>query len=82
MRDELDPVLLRHFSQQHEPLPADAFARQLAQLIHQQPAGPWRAALNGIAAGCALGIRSLARLRHAGLLAFAGAAVTLWALLT
>jgi hypothetical protein len=81
MRDELDPVLLRHFALGQQDLPAEEFMTRLEDILRQHRSGLGSAVAGGTFAGVAVAISSFARLRHLGLLAFTGAALTLWALL-
>jgi hypothetical protein len=81
MRDELDPVVLRHFALRQEPLAPGEFMSSLDQLLQQQRSGLGSSVVRGTFTGFALAIRTVARLRHVGLLALTGAALTVWALL-
>jgi hypothetical protein len=83
MPDELDPQLLRRFAQAHQPLIDAQFTAQvMARLQHTQrlrlSLSAARDLTATIVAAVTTGIRAPLRLRHAGLLAIAAAAVTLW----
>ena len=83
MPDELDPRLLRWFAQTRQPLSDAQFTAQvMAHLPHTRRVRLSLSAARDItatiAAAVATGIRAPLRLRHAGLLALAAAAVTLW----
>jgi hypothetical protein len=84
MPDELDAQLLRRFADSHQPLVDAQFVAQV--LARMPPASGVRlhpAALRsvpGTIVGALLtGIAAPLRLRHAGLMALAAAAVTVWA---
>jgi hypothetical protein len=85
MPDELDPLLLRWFAQTRQPLIDAQFTAQvIAQLQHTRrrrlrlSLSAARDLTATILAAVTTGIRAPLRLRHAGLLAIAAAAVTLW----
>jgi hypothetical protein len=83
MPDELDPLLLRWFAQTRQPLIDAQFTAQvIAQLQHTRRLRLSLSAARDITAtilaAVTTGIRAPLRLRHAGLLAIAAAAVTLW----
>ncbi len=83
MPDELDTQLLRWFGDSRQPLvDAQFVARVTARLPRQRGA---RASFSGarsagaaILTGLVTGIAAPLRLRHAGLLAIAATAITLW----
>lgn len=86
MSDELDPMLLRAFAQSQRPLPDAEFVARVAAQI--RPRGSLHGIASALAGAMAVVFGSLAtgliaplRLRYAGLVAFAGAAVTVWSLL-
>jgi hypothetical protein len=83
MPDELDPQLLRWFAQTRQPLIDAQFTAQVvAQLQRtrrvQLSLSAAREITATIVAAVTTGIRAPLRLRHAGLLVIAAAAVTLW----
>ena len=86
MRDELDGQLLRHFAVSQRPLADAEFVERVTRQLHAR-AGVDRVvwtlqgAVRAILTGLRVGIAAPLRLRHAGLVALAAAAVTLGSVL-
>ena len=83
MPDELDPQLMRWFAQTREPLSDERFmarvtARLPVQRLHWPSFSSAGAILATVLGAVAIGIRAPLRVRHAGLMVLAAAAVTLW----
>jgi hypothetical protein len=85
MSDELDARLLRCFAASHRPLADAQFVARVTAQLHPDRGrsfGPAvRGALRALYTGLAAGIAAPLRLRYAGLMALAVAAVTLWSVL-
>ena len=83
MSDELDPTLRRYFAQHQQPLQDAQFVAQVSARLASGGlhSGALRSIVAAITFGLTTGISAPLRLRHAGLVALAGAALTIWALL-
>jgi hypothetical protein len=82
MQDELDGQLLRHFAASQRPLADAQFLAQVTQQLHARAgadavARVFHGVVRAILGGLAVGIAAPLRLRYAGLVALAAAAVTL-----
>jgi hypothetical protein len=82
MRDELDGQLLRHFAASQRPLADAQFVAQVTRQLHARAGVDtvlrvFHGAVRAILGGLAVGITAPLKLRYAGLLALAAAAVTL-----
>lgn len=86
MQDELDPQLLRSFAESQRPLADAQFVACVSAQLHAGAslrglAAGLRAVVRATFSGLLIGIVAPLRLKYAGLVALAGAAVTVWTLL-
>jgi hypothetical protein len=86
MQDELDPQLLRSFAENQRPLADAQFVARVSAQLHagaslRSLGAGLRAAVRATFSGLLIGLVAPLRLKYAGLVALAGAAVTVWTLL-
>jgi hypothetical protein len=82
MPDEPDAQLLRRFAEAHQPLADAQFVAQVSARLSAAPLlrrGALWSVPRTILGGLVTGVSAALRLRYAGLMAAAAAAVTLWA---
>lgn len=85
MPDELNGQLLRLFADGQRPLADVQFVAEISERLGHSSAGgvldTLRAGFGTAFRGMLTGVTAPLRLRHAGLVALAGAALSLWAVL-